>query len=93
MTKVKRKSKIPKFKSYQEEAEFWDTHDFTDFEDELKPVKVKFAKNLSTGITIRFDHRTLNTIRTQAAHKGIGATTLIRIWVMEKLNQKTPLSI
>lgn len=25
--------RVPEFKSIQEEAEFWDTHDFTDFTD------------------------------------------------------------
>ena len=52
-------SRIPEFHSIQEEAEFWDTHDTTDFEDEFKPVKVRFAKNLSEGITIRLDPETL----------------------------------
>ena len=44
-----RKSRIPEFSSIEEEAEFWDTHDTTEFEDEFKPVQVRFAKNLSEG--------------------------------------------
>ena len=84
MTKTK-KSRIPKFKNIQEEAEFWDTHDTTDYEDEFKPVKVKFAKNLSQGITVRFDKTTLANLRSQARQKGVGPTTLIRMWVLEHL--------
>jgi CopG antitoxin of type II toxin-antitoxin system len=38
---------IPEFKSRQEEAEFWDTHDLADYWREFKTVKVRFAKNLS----------------------------------------------
>jgi len=30
----KTKSRIPRFKSIEEEAEFWDNHDTTEFEDE-----------------------------------------------------------
>ena len=30
--------KIPQFDSIQEMAHFWDTHDLTDFEDELEEV-------------------------------------------------------
>lgn len=86
MTVIKVKSRIPKFKNIEEEAHFWDTHDTTDFEDEFKPVKVKFAKNLSEGITVRFDSKSLNEIRRQANKKGVGPTTLVRMWVLKQLN-------
>lgn len=32
-------TKIPQTESIQEMAEFWDTHDLTDFEDELEEVR------------------------------------------------------
>jgi len=43
MTNIKKQkeSRIPDFKSRQEMAEFWDTHDFTDYMDEFKPIKVR----------------------------------------------------
>lgn len=78
-------SRIPQFSSYEEEAEFWDTHDTTDFEDEFKPVRVRFAKNLSEGITIRLDRDTLDQLRSRAREKGIGPTTLARMWILERL--------
>ena len=43
MQKERKKSRIPEFKTIEEEAEFWDTHDTTDYEDEFKPVKVRFG--------------------------------------------------
>jgi len=82
------KSRIPKLKNIQEEAEFWDTHDTTDFEDEFKTVKVRFAKNLSEGVTVRFDPVTSNKLRVEAHQKGIGPTTLIRMWILERLNKE-----
>jgi predicted DNA binding CopG/RHH family protein len=84
---IQHKSKIPVFANRQEEAEFWDTHDTTDFEDEFKSVRVRVSK-LSEGITIRLDPGTLEAVRSLASEKGIGPTTLIRMWVMERL--KTP---
>ncbi len=42
-------SRIPEFQSLEEEAEFWDTHDFTDYLDELRPVQVRFSPNLVRG--------------------------------------------
>ena len=82
-----KRSRIPDFKSREEEAEFWDTHDTTDFEDEFKPVKVRFAKNLSESINIRFDPTTLESLRTLAKEKGIGPTTLARMWILEHLQE------
>ena len=82
-----KESRIPDFESLEEEAEFWDTHDFTGFEDESEPVKVRFAKNLSESINIRFDPETLNTLRTIARDKGIGPTTLARMWILEHLQE------
>jgi hypothetical protein len=58
------KSPIPDFKSIEEEAGFWDTHDFTDYLDEFKPVKVRVSeqfreKSPSHGITARLDEPAL----------------------------------
>ncbi len=88
-TKIE-KSRIPVFANRQEEAEFWDKHDITDYLDELKPVKLKVSKHLSQGITIRFDEETLEELREQAHRKGIGPTTLARMWILERLHSKTP---
>ncbi|HLZ69391.1 MAG TPA: CopG family antitoxin [Dehalococcoidia bacterium] len=87
MTKRDRSTpeRIPAFASREEEAAFWDTHDVTDYLDELRPVKVHFARNLSEGITIRLDAETLATLREQAHKKGIGPTTLVRMWILERL--------
>jgi predicted DNA binding CopG/RHH family protein len=86
----KHPGRIPEFSSREEEAEFWDTHDITDYRDELKPVKVRFAKNLSEGITIRLDPDTLEQLRAKAHEKGIGPTTLARMWILEHLRQQQP---
>ena len=90
-TMTKKTSRIPKFKSREEEAKFWETHSFSEFSDELKSVKVKFAKNLSEGITIRFDEPTLTKIRAIAHDKGIGPTTLARMWILENLKHQDSL--
>lgn len=82
-------SRIPEFASREEEAEFWDSHDITDYRDELRPVRVRFAKRLSEGITIRLDPETLEKLRHLAAEKGIGPTTLARMWILENLKEQT----
>lgn len=82
------KEPLPDFQSREEMAKFWDTHDFTDYMDEFKPVRVRFAKKLSEGITIRLDAETLSELRSRAREKGVGPTTLARMWVLEHLHQE-----
>lgn len=86
--KMKPKEPIPEFASREEEAEFWDTHDLADYWDEFKRTRVRFAKNLSQGITIRLDPETLDTLRAYAKEKGIGPTTLARMWILEHLREQ-----
>ncbi len=85
--KRKQKSKIPYFTNKEEEAKFWETHTIAKFEDELKPVAARFSKNLSEGITVRFEQSTLRKLREVAHEKGVGPTTLARMWIMEQLRQ------
>lgn len=39
---------IPAFNSYEEEANFWDTHSITDFKEETEPVRVHATRGLSS---------------------------------------------
>ncbi len=80
------KSRIPQFSNREEEALWWDTHDLVDYQDEFKTVRARFARNLSEGITIRLDSQTLAALREQARKKGLGPTTLARMWILERLN-------
>jgi len=79
------KSRIAEFKSREEAAAFWDTHSLADYWDEFKPVEAQFAENLSEGLTIRLDPITLAEVRSVAKEQGIGPTTLMRMWVLERL--------
>jgi predicted DNA binding CopG/RHH family protein len=81
------KKRIPEFSTIEEEAAFWDTHSTADYEHAFKPARVRFAKKLSEGLTIRLDPDTLEKVRTEAEEKGIGATTLIRMWVLEHVKK------
>ena len=85
---MKPKEAVPEFASREEEATFWDTHDLADYWDELKPVKVRFAKNLSEGLHIRLDPETMTALRSEAQQVGIGPTTLARMWIRERLRQE-----
>jgi predicted DNA binding CopG/RHH family protein len=89
------RSRIPAFPAVEEAAEFWDAHSLAEFEDELEEVDdVQFVKaQPKKGITIRLEDDKLAEVRRQAREKGIGPSTLIRMWVLERLQSQGPPSI
>ena len=86
---MKTKKTIPKFRTEEAEAKFWDTHSVTNFMHELKVVKnVKFPKPRKRLISLRVDEPLINSLKTVATSKGIGYLTLIRMWLMERLSKE-----
>ena len=83
-------AKIPRFKSDKEAAEFWDTHSLTDFTEDLRPAKnVVFIKPDRQVVSLRLDRKLVKVLKHYARQKGIGYSTLLRMWVMERLDQAT----
>lgn len=76
---------IPPFKNLEEEADFWDTHSMVDQIDEGTLIGFHVA-NKNKTLTVRFNQKVIQDLRRQAFRRGIGPTTLIRVWVMEKLH-------
>jgi predicted DNA binding CopG/RHH family protein len=82
--------KIPKFASEQEESDFWDTHDSTDYLDETEPVAVRFIDaRPKIQVSMRLNPSDLAKLKALARTKGVGYQTLIHMWVMERLQQET----
>jgi CopG antitoxin of type II toxin-antitoxin system len=84
------KSRIPTFKTIEEEAAFWDTHSSEEFADELTPVEhVKFVPALSKkALTVRFDEDTFEELSREAREKGIGPSTLARMVILEHIRAR-----
>ncbi|MDP9473918.1 MAG: BrnA antitoxin family protein [Chloroflexota bacterium] len=80
--------RIPAFNSIEEEAAFWDTHDFTDFAEESRPVEVSVGQELAARLTLRLDKADRELLAKQARAKGIGPSTLARMWLKERLRQE-----
>lgn len=79
--------KIPKFKTEKEEADFWATHDSSDYLAETKEVSVKFTRPKKKLVSLRLDEKTIKELRNIANNKGIGYLQLIRMWVLENLKK------
>lgn len=83
-------SRIPPFKTLEEEAAFWDTHSTEEFADELISVEdVKLVKaRPKRTLTVRFEADTFAELSKEAAEKGIGLSTLTHMVILEHLQAR-----
>lgn len=95
-----KKPKLPKTDSIQKLAQFWDTHDLTDFEGELKPVTKPVFMRASGGagssgrsvgpaINVPLKAREARAIERIAHTRGISSQELVRTWVLKKIAGRT----
>lgn len=76
--------KIPQTDSIQELAGFWDTHDLTDFENELEEVTEPVFER-ETVVKLHLPSREAETIEQMAKSQGVASADLIRQWVLQKV--------
>lgn len=78
--------KLPQTDSIKELAEFWDTHDLTDFEDQLEEVTERvFEYRQEAIMEIRLQPKEAEIVKRIAESRGVAEETLIREWVLERL--------
>lgn len=86
---TKADGKIPAFKSYEEEANFWDTHSITEFEDQTEDVEIVFEldKPRKASLVLRLQKAFKDNLKKIAHKKGLDVSTLARMWLMEKAHE------
>lgn len=86
---MKNLKKIPRFKDYAEEARFWDTHDFSEFWSDAKPVRIDFldVPQKEKTITVRVQTGFRRRLEEIARNYGISVSALTRMWLIKKLRQ------
>lgn len=78
-------SRLPQTDSIEELARFWDTHDVTDFEDELEEVAESVFQRAG-AITVHLEEDDVGALREMARSRGVQDAELIREWVLEKIH-------
>ncbi len=85
MGKSMNRTNIAQTDSIQELADFWDTHDLTDFEDELEEVEEPVFDTL---VSVQLAPEEFEVIETLAKSRGISPGNLIREWVLEHIESR-----
>jgi len=88
MEKTLIKPKLPKTDSIDELARFWDTHDLTDYEEDLEEVgEPVFVRTKGTSLSIDLQPAEAQRLTKIARAKGVKETSVVRQWVVERLQQ------
>ena len=82
--------RIPKFKSREEEADFWDTHSPLDYGEWKEVKRFTVARPLVHVLAVRLDAKTIDRLAAVGRKKGIGPSTLARMWLLERLDRGEP---
>lgn len=84
----KRLKSIPEFASEDEEREFWEQNDSSDYIDwtQAQPVIMPKLKPTIKTIPLRLPQHLLDSIKAAANARDVPYQTLIKVWLQEKLH-------
>lgn len=76
--------KLPQTDSIEELARFWDTHDLTEFEDQLEEVTEPVFER-QTVISLHLEAAEAQAVKEIAKAKGVAEMELIHQWVLDRI--------
>ena len=81
---------IPRFKTEDEEFEFWSTHDTTDYVDWSKAQWVRFPnlKPTAKTISIRLPESMIEDLKVQANKRDVPYQSLMKMFLAERLKEE-----
>jgi predicted DNA binding CopG/RHH family protein len=84
---MKKLKELPTFKDEQEESEFWDKNDITDYFDvsNIKSVKLPNLKKTTKSISLRLPVDMIDELKVKANSMDIAYQSLIKIFLSNAL--------
>lgn len=80
---------LPNTDSIKELASFWDTHDLTDFDDELEEVTEPVFERKGTVLRVPLTEDQARALDTLAQSRGIDVSSLIVEWVQQNIQSSS----
>jgi predicted DNA binding CopG/RHH family protein len=84
----KRLKPIPKFANEDEERQFWEKHDSSEYLDwgQAQQVVMPRLKPTTKTISLRLPQHLLDSIKAAANARDVPYQSLIKVWLQEKLH-------
>ena len=81
------KKSIPDMASYEEIADFWDTHSVADYWDETEPAEFELDSNARRRYLVALDRDLLARARRLALERGLSTESMVNLLLEQRLNQ------
>ncbi len=76
------RSSISQATTLEEIGEFWDTHDFTEYDTDAPDVSFTFRR------TVAIEMALFESLEEQAQRRGVNVETLANLWLQQKLDEE-----
>ena len=81
---MNRSSNVSKADSDEKIGEFWDSHDFTEFDTDAPDASFEVTCTVPVRLEL------LSEIEKQAAKRGVNVEELVNLWLQQNLMKKQP---
>jgi hypothetical protein len=78
---------IPAFNSYEEMAEFWETHSLADYWDQTEPATFDVAPDARRRYLVAVDREVLARVQRLARTRGVSIESLINLLLEQRLRE------
>ena len=75
---------LPDFKSYEEMAEFWDSHSLADYWEKTEPAEFEISKNVRHRYLVAVDRELLDRVRQIARVRGLSTESLVNLLIEQR---------
>lgn len=79
--------KIPTMESYEQIAEFWDTHSLADYWEQTEPAEFEISSNARRRYLVPVDSNILERIRRLAQVRGLSTESLTNLLLEQRLQE------
>ena len=79
--------KIPELSSYDEIADFWDTHSVADYWDETEPAEFEVDPNARRRFLVALDRELLARTQLLALERGLSTESMVNLLLEQRLSQ------
>ena len=78
---------IPEMTSYEEIADFWDTHSLADYWDQTEPADFEIDPHARHRYLVAIDPELLQRVHKLAQSRGLSTESLVNLLLQQRLHQ------
>jgi hypothetical protein len=79
--------KIPEMQSYEQIAEFWDTHSLADYWEQTEPAEFEISPDARRRYLVAVDPDVLSRIQRLARMRGLSSESLVNLLLEQRLHE------